>query len=124
MVAEIADDVLVMYGGRAVEHGTVKDILASPLHPYTWGLLESIPAVSGDADPAAPDPGHPAEPAQPADRLCVQPALRVPQTGPQRPVPTELPDLAPRTDDPARLSRCHLAHPDEIFLCDILPRLP
>ncbi len=39
----MADRVLVMYGGKAVEFGTAEDVFYRPLHPYTWGLLESLP---------------------------------------------------------------------------------
>jgi peptide/nickel transport system ATP-binding protein len=45
VVAELADDVLVMYGGRAVEHGAARTIFAAPEHPYTWGLLGSMPRM-------------------------------------------------------------------------------
>ena len=43
VVADMADHVLVMYGGKPVEFGTAEDIFYRPLHPYTWGLLESLP---------------------------------------------------------------------------------
>ena len=60
VVANIADDVLVMYAGRAVERGTVREILKAPEHPYAWGLLGSIPRLSADAEvPLAPIPGTP-----------------------------------------------------------------
>jgi peptide/nickel transport system ATP-binding protein len=42
VVAELADRVLVMYGGRIVEQGPTRAIFHDPLHPYTWGLLGSI----------------------------------------------------------------------------------
>ncbi len=42
VVAEVADRVLVMYGGRVVEQGTLEDIFYDPQHPYTWGLLGSL----------------------------------------------------------------------------------
>jgi len=45
VVAELADDVLVMYAGRAVEHAPVTEIFESPEHPYTWGLLSSMPRM-------------------------------------------------------------------------------
>src|SRR6476660_6231579 len=45
VVAEMADDVLVMYGGRAVEYGKCRDLLVRPEMPYTWGLLSSVPDV-------------------------------------------------------------------------------
>ncbi|MDX6563820.1 MAG: peptide/nickel transport system ATP-binding protein [Gaiellales bacterium] len=45
VVAETAQTVMVMYAGRAVEHGPAHDVFAKPQHPYTWGLLESMPSV-------------------------------------------------------------------------------
>lgn len=42
VVAEISDDILVMYAGRATEYGPVEDIFYRPEHPYTWGLLQSV----------------------------------------------------------------------------------
>ncbi|MCW3845510.1 ABC transporter ATP-binding protein, partial [Micromonospora yasonensis] len=50
VVSQVADDVLVMYGGRAVERGSVEQVLRRPQHPYTWGLLSSVPSLHGDAD--------------------------------------------------------------------------
>jgi peptide/nickel transport system ATP-binding protein len=47
VVSELADRVLVMYGGRAVEHGPTAEVLRRPRHPYTWGLLGSVPRVTG-----------------------------------------------------------------------------
>jgi peptide/nickel transport system ATP-binding protein len=45
VVAEIADDICVMYAGRVVEQGSAEDIFRAPQHPYTWGLLRSIPRL-------------------------------------------------------------------------------
>ena len=45
VVAEVCDRVVVMYAGQVVETGTVHEIFASPAHPYTRALLESLPAV-------------------------------------------------------------------------------
>src|SRR5262249_409074 len=45
VVADIADEILVMYAGRAVEQGRKRDVFSNPQHPYTWGLLASIPRV-------------------------------------------------------------------------------
>ncbi|MFJ8596662.1 ABC transporter ATP-binding protein [Streptomyces sp. NPDC093598] len=45
VVAEMADDLLVMYGGRCVERGPAEDVFAEPRHPYTWGLLGSMPRL-------------------------------------------------------------------------------
>jgi peptide/nickel transport system ATP-binding protein len=43
VVAELADDVLVMYAGRAMEYGSADQLFNRPAHPYTWGLLGSVP---------------------------------------------------------------------------------
>jgi peptide/nickel transport system ATP-binding protein len=48
VVAEVADDVAVMYAGRVIEKGSVRDIFKTPSHPYTRGLLNSIPTLSKD----------------------------------------------------------------------------
>ncbi|MDI6901493.1 MAG: ABC transporter ATP-binding protein [Anaerosomatales bacterium] len=43
VVADMADDVMVMYAGKPVEFGTADEVFYKPLHPYTWGLLDSLP---------------------------------------------------------------------------------
>src|SRR5215475_8894802 len=45
VVAELADDILVIYGGKAVEYGSAHQVFRSPEHPYTWGLLGSMPRL-------------------------------------------------------------------------------
>ncbi|HCT79733.1 MAG TPA: peptide ABC transporter ATP-binding protein [Micromonosporaceae bacterium] len=45
VVSELADDILVMYAGRAVEHADAEDLFTQPEHPYTWGLLGSVPRL-------------------------------------------------------------------------------
>lgn len=46
VVAELADKVAVMYAGRIVEYGTVEQVLSAPRHPYTYGLLQSMPGMA------------------------------------------------------------------------------
>jgi oligopeptide transport system ATP-binding protein len=46
VIADMADNVLVMYAGRPVEFGTVDAIFALPTHPYTWGLMDSLPKTA------------------------------------------------------------------------------
>jgi peptide/nickel transport system ATP-binding protein len=48
VVAELADDVLVMYGGKVIEKGPAIDVFQRPQHPYTWGLLGSMPRLDRD----------------------------------------------------------------------------
>jgi peptide/nickel transport system ATP-binding protein len=50
VVAEMADEIAVMYAGRIVEHGTATQIFRQPRHPYTWGLLKSIPRLDTPRD--------------------------------------------------------------------------
>lgn len=51
VVANVADRVAVMYAGKIVEHGSVNEVFYHPQHPYTWGLLASMPSLSlEDAD--------------------------------------------------------------------------
>lgn len=60
VVAEICDRVLVMYAGMVVESGTVDQIFHSPKHPYTQGLLESLPRIDADRSRKLPSiPGQP-----------------------------------------------------------------
>ncbi|MFC9327265.1 ABC transporter ATP-binding protein [Kitasatospora sp. NPDC057015] len=60
VIARTAHDVMVMYAGRAVERGTVREVLKAPQHPYTWGLLSSMPSLGGPLDvPLRPVRGTP-----------------------------------------------------------------
>jgi peptide/nickel transport system ATP-binding protein len=60
VIAEQTDDVAVMYAGRIVEHGPGEVVIGSPLHPYTRGLLSSIPHMDGlRTDRLTPIPGSP-----------------------------------------------------------------
>jgi peptide/nickel transport system ATP-binding protein len=45
VVAELADDILVMYGGTCMEYGSAQELFNRPEHPYTWGLLNSMPRL-------------------------------------------------------------------------------
>ena len=60
VVAEVADDVLVMYAGQAIETGSVADIFYRPEHPYTWGLLGSVTRLDRlRVERLQPIPGNP-----------------------------------------------------------------
>ena len=52
VVAKVAEHVCVMYAGRIVEKGSIEDIYYDPRHPYTWGLLSSMPDLSTDSERA------------------------------------------------------------------------
>jgi peptide/nickel transport system ATP-binding protein len=60
VIADVADRVVVMYAGRVVEQGNLDEIFYDPLHPYTWGLLGSVPRVDKDRPGRLPTiPGSP-----------------------------------------------------------------
>lgn len=59
VVAKVADYVNVMYAGRIIENGTVNDIFYEPMHPYTWGLLASMPDMESTDDELFTIPGTP-----------------------------------------------------------------
>src|SRR5690242_664609 len=104
VMAELADDVVVMYAGRIVEHATVFDLFNRPQHPYTWGLMGSLPRLDADVERLTQIPGQP-------------PSLLRPPTGcrfhPRCPYVMEVckttfPTLEPVRDDPDHLQRCWL----------------
>ena len=57
VIAEMADYVVVMYAGRVVEKGTVREIFTNPCHPYTIGLMASKPVVGKQVDRLYSIPG-------------------------------------------------------------------
>jgi oligopeptide/dipeptide ABC transporter ATP-binding protein len=59
VVAEVADDIVVMYAAKIAEEGSVGSIFNRPHHPYTWGLLGSLPRLDTDVERLAQIPGQP-----------------------------------------------------------------
>jgi oligopeptide/dipeptide ABC transporter ATP-binding protein len=59
VVAETADEVLVMYAAKPAEQGTYQDIFYHAHHPYTWGLMRSLPRLAGEGQELRPIPGSP-----------------------------------------------------------------
>ncbi len=59
VVAETADDIVVMYSAKVVERAPVKEIFSRPRHPYTWGLLGSLPRLDVNVDRLVQIPGQP-----------------------------------------------------------------
>ena len=74
VVAEMADSIMVMYAGQVVEYGTARQIFRNPLHPYTQGLLASIPRLDKDSERLYAIPGTvPSLNAMPSGcRFCVR----------------------------------------------------
>ena len=94
VVARYADRVAVMYGGRIVEVAPARELYARPQHPYTLGLMASVPRLDGGGGRRLmPIEGQPPDLAQPAARLRLRAALpldprpvpnRAARTGPCR----------------------------------------
>ncbi len=59
VVARVADMIAVMYAGQVVEYGTSEEIFYDPAHPYTWGLLSSIPDIENTTNELYSIPGNP-----------------------------------------------------------------
>ena len=123
VVAEVADDVLVMYAGRAVEYGTSQEVLASPTHPYTWGLLESIPSVSAEAEMLRPIRGNPPSLVNLPSGCSFHPRCPYVDRVQGNLCRTELPELLRRDSNGTDASRCHLADPEAIFKAEVEPGL-
>ena len=104
VVAEIADDVIVMYAAQIVEQGSASTIFKRPHHPYTWGLLGSLPRLNADVERLVQIKGQP-------------PSLLNPPRGcrfhPRCPYvfnvcKERVPELLPVSDQGEHLQRCHL----------------
>jgi peptide/nickel transport system ATP-binding protein len=104
VIAEIADDVVVMYAARVAEKGSVSQIFKRPHHPYSWGLLGSLPRLDADLDRLVQIPGQP-------------PSLLNPPKGcrfnPRCPYVMSIckekePELRPVSGEPEHLQACHL----------------
>ncbi|MFT4263031.1 MAG: ABC transporter ATP-binding protein [Nocardioides sp.] len=116
VIAEVADDVLVMYGGRAVEYGTTKQILTRPAMPYTWGLIQSVPEVGGSVDEKLrPIPGNPPSLLNPPSGCAFHPRCTFTEFVPDSLCSTVLPDLVPVVESASHLKRCHLLDPEALY---------
>src|SRR5437667_1596696 len=72
IVAKMCDKMAVMYAGKIVEHGSVRDLFRAPKHPYTQALLGSMPKL-GSKEPLFAIPGHPPNLAQPPSGCAFHP---------------------------------------------------
>lgn len=107
VVADMADDVVVMYGGRVVERGGVRDVYYRPEMPYTWGLLSSVPRMDvGDAERLNPIPGSPPSLLSMPAGCVFRPRCRYHGEVPDGRCDTERPDL--HAVGPGHEIRCHL----------------
>ena len=124
VIAEMADDVLVMYAGRAVEYGRCKEILTHPEMPYTWGLLSSVPDVASDTSARLiPIPGNPPSLLNPPTGCAFHPRCVHSDKVPANLCSTELPLLTPGSRGETHVKRCHLANPDAVYQAEVLPEI-
>jgi oligopeptide transport system ATP-binding protein len=104
VVADVADNVLVMYGGKPAECGTADEVFYKPLHPYTWGLLDSLPRHDVDEKmELCPIKGQPPSLLHVPSGCAFHP--RCPYV--QQRCRTEVPALRPITE--GHSSSCHFA---------------
>jgi peptide/nickel transport system ATP-binding protein len=104
VVAEVADDVLVMYAAEVVEQANVDDLFNRPQHPYTWGLMGSLPRLEADLERLVQIPGQPPSLLRPPNGCRFHP--RCPYV--MSVCRTVNPELEPTTHDPEHLQACHL----------------
>ena len=124
VVAEMADDVLVMYAGRVVEYGPCKEILVHPEMPYTWGLLSSVPDVAGDTESRLiPIPGNPPSLLNPPSGCAFHPRCTHRDKVPGDLCRTETPELTAAHSGGNHIKRCHLVNPDEVYATEVLPEI-
>jgi len=124
VVAEMADDVLVMYAGRCVEYGATKRLLTHPEMPYTWGLISSVPDVTAPVDAKLiPIRGNPPSLLNPPPGCPFNPRCDHSGKVPGDRCFTELPDLLPASGGAGHLKRCHLEDPEAVYAEEILPEI-
>ena len=104
VVAEIADDVEVMYAAKVVEQAEVHDLFHRPQHPYTWGLMGSLPRLETDVERLTQIPGQPPSLLRPPAGCRFHP--RCPYV--MEVCKTTVPELKPTQRDAEHLERCHL----------------
>jgi peptide/nickel transport system ATP-binding protein len=104
VVAEAADEVLVMYAARVAEQAPVEKLYKRPHHPYTWGLLGSLPRLDTDLERLVQIPGQPPSLLRPPSGCRFHP--RCPYVMDK--CKTVEPPLVAISDDPEHLQACHL----------------
>lgn len=106
VVADLADEVLVMYGGSAVEHAEVRELFYEPQMPYTWGLLASVPQISVKKDQLDPIPGSPPSSLNMPGGCVFEPRCAFKNQVPNNDCVENFPDLLEVSQN--HEARCHL----------------
>jgi oligopeptide/dipeptide ABC transporter ATP-binding protein len=107
IVAELCDRVLVMYGGRIVEQGDVHTIFRNPRHPYTIGLMDSLPKLTEDEEWLRPIPGQPPSLINRPSGCAFHPRCFLSQG--RVPCRAEVPELRSVDGGPEHTAACHFA---------------
>ena len=108
IVADVANEVAVMYGGRLVERGSLDDIFYTPRMPYTVGLLASVPRLHTVADRLIPIPGQPPSLINLPTGCVFQPRCTVSHLVPNGLCSQREPQLLPVVAESTHSARCHL----------------
>jgi peptide/nickel transport system ATP-binding protein len=103
VVAEVANAVMVMYGGRIMEYGPARQIFDQPQHPYAWGLLDSMPTIERRLTALVPIEGSPPSLLSPPSGCPFHPRCR----HSFEPCPVDRPPLRAPVPE-AHLDACHL----------------
>mgnify|MGYP006268423973 FL=1 len=125
VVAEIADEILLMYAGRAIERGSTHDLLKSPQHPYAWGLLSSIPRLEGDPTVKLPYiEGTPPSLIKPPAGCAFAPRCKY-KARVGGACDAQMPELLPVSSGSQHEVRCHLDlnNRESIFTNEVKPYL-
>ncbi|GAA2473119.1 ABC transporter ATP-binding protein [Streptomyces sp. NPDC059506] len=125
VVAELADDILVMYGGRCVERGPAEEVFTRPQHPYTWGLLGSMPRLDRErTDRLMPVKGSPPSLINVPSGCAFHPRCPYADVPKGNVTRTERPELR-ETGSGGHFSACHMdrAERTRIWSEEIAPKL-
>ena len=107
IVAELCDRVIVMYGGKIVEQGDVHTIFQNPRHPYTIGLMDSLPKVTEDEEWLRPIPGQPPSLINRPSGCAFHPRCFLSQG--RLPCREQVPELRAVDGGPDHIAACHFA---------------
>ena len=124
VVAEVADDILVMYGGRCVEKGSAEEVFYGPRHPYTWGLLGSMPRIDREqTDRLIPVKGTPPSLINVPSGCAFHPRCPYADVPKNNVTRTEVPEL--QEVGGGHFSACHMTQQERtrIWTEEIAPKL-
>ncbi|WP_327114311.1 ABC transporter ATP-binding protein [Streptomyces sp. NBC_01341] len=124
VVAEIADNLLVMYAGRCIERGSAENVFYGPQHPYTWGLLGSMPRIDREqTERLIPVKGSPPSLINVPSGCAFHPRCPYADVPKDNITRTERPELTPAGD--GHYSACHMSREqrEQIWTEEIAPKL-